>query len=98
MSGVYVDLIDTFVNRVEIPLYFDINPTAVLTRGGNRPNTSMLLSANVSFDVGGGSLYGIADHSVSKSLLQIPSFEWGWDGELYVLHFGGTIHQIDGAP
>jgi glucose/arabinose dehydrogenase len=57
-------------------------------------------------DFGSGRLFGIPEDSAAVTApevfeetgLQIVSFGQGADGELYVLHFGGTIHQIVDAP
>jgi glucose/arabinose dehydrogenase len=57
-------------------------------------------------DFGSGRVFGIpADSAIGvmpdvlhEAGLQIVSFGEGIDGELYVLHFGGTMHQIVDAP
>ncbi len=57
-------------------------------------------------DFGSGRLFGIPEDSevgetpeiFGETGLQIVSFGQDANGELYVLHFGGTIHQIAGAP
>jgi glucose/arabinose dehydrogenase len=57
-------------------------------------------------DFTSGRLFGIRENSsvgqipeiLDETGLQIVSFGQGIDGELYVLHFGGTIHQIVNAP
>ncbi len=57
-------------------------------------------------DFGSGRVFGIpADSAIgvtpdvlNETGLQIVSFGEGIDGELYVLHFGGTLHQIVDAP
>ena len=57
-------------------------------------------------DFGSGRLFGIPEDSAAVTVpevfeetgLQIVSFGQAADGELYVLHFGGTIHQIVDAP
>ena len=57
-------------------------------------------------DFGSGRIFGVRENSTAgqaleildESGLQIVSFGRGVDGELYVLHFGGTIHQIVDAP
>ena len=57
-------------------------------------------------DFGSGRLFGIPENSdvgvmpevFQETGLQIVSFGQGDDGELYLLHFGGTIHQIVDAP
>jgi hypothetical protein len=53
-----------------------------------------------------GRLFGIPEdsevgetpESFGETGLQIVSFGQAANGELYVLHFGGTIHQIEDAP
>ena len=57
-------------------------------------------------DFGSGRVFGFPEDSdegvtpevLQESGLRIVSFGQGANGELYVLHFGGTIHQIIGAP
>jgi len=57
-------------------------------------------------DFGSGRVFGFPEDSVkgvtpevlAESGLQIVSFGQDANGELYVLHFGGTIHQIIDAP
>lgn len=57
-------------------------------------------------DFASGRLFGIPEASTStlaptlfdETGLQIVSFGQGVDGELYVLHYGGTIHRIVDAP
>jgi glucose/arabinose dehydrogenase len=57
-------------------------------------------------DFTSGRIFGVRENSstgqaaevLDESGLQIVSFGQGVDGELYVLHFGGTIHQIVDAP
>lgn len=57
-------------------------------------------------DFGSGRLFGIPEDSMvgvvpevfQETGLQIVSFGQGSDGELYLLHFGGTIYQIVDAP
>ena len=57
-------------------------------------------------DFGSGRLFGIRENSsvgqtpeiLDETGPQIVSFGQGVDGELYVLYFGGTIHQIVDAP
>jgi glucose/arabinose dehydrogenase len=57
-------------------------------------------------DFGSGRLFGIPENSMvgvmpevfQETGLQIVSFGQGSDGELYLLHFGGTIYQIVDAP
>jgi len=44
------------------------------------------------------SAVGVAPEVLQETGLQIVSFGQSSDGELYVLHFGGTIHQIVDAP
>lgn len=41
---------------------------------------------------------GVTPEVLSETGLQIVSFGKSANGELYVLHFGGTIHQITDAP
>ena len=41
---------------------------------------------------------GVTPEVLQESDLQIVSFGQGTDGELYVLHFGGTIYEIIDAP
>jgi len=57
-------------------------------------------------DFGSGTVFGVPEDSVvgvtpevlQETGLQIVSFGQSANGELYVLHFGGTIHQIADAP
>jgi glucose/arabinose dehydrogenase len=67
---------------------------------------SELFGRYVFGDFGSGRIFGISADSATgvtpdildETGLQIVSFGKGSDGELYVLHFGGTIHQIADAP
>ncbi|TFG42184.1 MAG: glucose sorbosone dehydrogenase [Chromatiales bacterium] len=57
-------------------------------------------------DFGSGRLFGVPENSspgtapviFDETSLQIVSFGQSTDRELYVVHFGGTIHQIVDAP
>lgn len=44
------------------------------------------------------SIAGVTPVNLGTTGLSIASFGEGADGELYVVHYGGTIHQITAAP
>jgi glucose/arabinose dehydrogenase len=96
---------DTFIEPIT---EYDHSLGASVTGGYVYRGTaiSKLVGWYVFGDFGSGRIFGIeADSAVGvtpevldETGLQIVSFGRDVDGELYVLHFGGTIHQIADAP